>query len=58
VDLDVEALCGAGCDVKSGERTNSRTATAIGTWDTRADTNYTDVSDCSDFRLSVSGQAA
>ncbi len=36
MDLDVETLCGAGYDVKSGERTNSRNGYRDRAWDTRA----------------------
>src|SRR5262252_7560494 len=36
MDLDVETLCGAGYDVKSGERTNSRNGYRDRIWDTRA----------------------
>jgi putative transposase len=36
MDLDVETLCGAGYDVKSGERINSRNGYRDRTWDTRA----------------------
>jgi putative transposase len=35
-DLDVEALCGDGYDVKSGERANSRKGYRDRLWDTRA----------------------
>ena len=36
MDLDVETLCGAGYDVKSGERINSRNGYRDRSWDTRA----------------------
>ncbi len=36
MDLDVEALSGAGYDVKSGERANSRNGDRDPLWDTRA----------------------
>jgi putative transposase len=36
MDMDVEQLCGAGYDVKSGERTNSRNGYRDRLWDTRA----------------------
>jgi putative transposase len=36
MELDVETLCGAGYDVKSGERTNSRNGYRDRIWDTRA----------------------
>jgi putative transposase len=36
MDLDVETLCGAGYDVKSGERANSRNGYRDRLWDTRA----------------------
>jgi len=35
MDMDVEALCGAGYDVKSSERTNSRNGYRDRLWDTR-----------------------
>jgi putative transposase len=36
MDMDVEQLCGAGYDVKSGERVNSRNGYRDRTWDTRS----------------------
>jgi putative transposase len=36
MDMDVEQLCGAGYDVKSSERTNSRNGYRDRAWDTRA----------------------
>ena len=36
MDMDVEQLCGAGYDVKRGERTNSRNGYRDRLWDTRA----------------------
>jgi putative transposase len=38
MDMDVEQLCGAGYDIKSTERTNSRNGYRDRTWDTRAGT--------------------
>jgi hypothetical protein len=38
MDMNVEQLCGAGYDVKSAERTNSRNGYRDRTWDTRAGT--------------------
>jgi putative transposase len=35
MEMDVEALCGAGYDIKSTERTNSRNGYRERTWDTR-----------------------
>jgi transposase-like protein len=36
MELDVETLCGAGFDVKSAERANSRNGYRDRQWDTRA----------------------
>jgi len=38
MDMDVEQLCGAGYDIKSAERTNSRNGYRDRPWDTRAGT--------------------